>query len=214
MYKVEVGEKDLNPRSCLNCIFYSTSRRRCLKLGVNIENPDDPPCLKPISKTEEKAPAIPKAEVIEEKVAVAPMPQPKPEVPEEKAAKIQPITVEKPPKVEMPPPPRVEKVVPAISEEAREELIKLLKDIEDRKRTIKEFADQIQLLDDLRDRVSPEIYEKIRSDYVKKRDEMILKLKELEEKAVSLGAIRCKRCGTLTLPDTKFCPKCGSPLSA
>lgn len=36
----------LPPRSCLNCIFYSSLRRRCLKLGVIVEDPLNPPCMK------------------------------------------------------------------------------------------------------------------------------------------------------------------------
>ncbi|RLE83224.1 MAG: hypothetical protein DRJ52_00160 [Thermoprotei archaeon] len=204
------------PKDCRECIFFSNNR--CLKLGINIEDPSSPPCLreeqgrivslsledleKIVSIGERKPSSVEEvfAEISEQEEVPAEVEVEKEEVSLEEliGEKTEELPAEKPP---------VEIVqVASKPEPAVEDLIKEYNSILE---NLEKNKNNLITLEELRDIIGDEAYESQRRELEEIIEEQRRKLEELEEKAISKGAIKCSQCGALNLPNSKVCTRCG-----
>jgi len=212
------------PKKCTACVFYSRARKRCIKLGVSVQDPNNPPCLSPSLRTErtEKVNTIKAEEVIipkEERIEREIKPTPKELTKEVSAApaterreKVERKEITKPPVPVKPP--TIAKV-----DERRDEINEVVNELLNAKRELEEYM--VYYIKS-RDALLGNQTTKIGLTQLSERD-IALALKELEErknylykrfieldqKAVKLGAIRCPVCNFPMPPNTKRCPYCG-----
>jgi len=207
------------PTKCTACVFYSRARKRCIKLGISVSDPENPPCLPSPTKAPEvkEIPSPPETKEVK--------------VPEEKEiTKVEKRVEEVPVKVEerreevkrkehVRPLALVKSLVTRRTDQRGEELVKVVDEL---LKTRRELEDYLTHYFKSRDILLSHQVVKIGSTQLSERD-IALALKELEEKknrlhkrfmdldrrAIELGAVRCPVCSFPLPPNSKKCPYCG-----
>ena len=174
------------PRKCTECIFYSRTRRRCLKLGVPVTDPSNPPCLKGKKTIIVKRIKEEEKETREEKI----------EIPEK-------VRVPK----EAPPQLSTKPVTPTIEVTKIDELRIIVDNLIKIRNELEDFLIKyVQLKSMINDKSALKELEEKKS-FLERR------FLELEKKALQLGAIRCPVCNAPMSPNDKKCPFCGHIIS-
>ena len=215
------------PKKCTACVFYSRVRRRCIKLGVSISDPENPPCLTPpktapkvkeVSIPRVEEPIVSKKEEVKSEERVKPEEKPVKEVSVTKTKKLEEEGKKKE-EVTKPPTP----IKPPTAERKSDELAKVVNELLNAKKELEEYL--VHYVKS-RDILLNKQVVKIGSVQLSERD-IALALKELEErknylykrfmeldkKATELGAIRCPICNFPLPPNAEKCPYCEHPTS-
>lgn len=208
------------PIKCTACVFYSRIRKRCIKLGKSVPDPENPPCLSSSTKApkvKEDTSIVPKTEGVKasEKIELT---KPEKRV-EEVPTKVEEHKKEVKKKEHVKLPSLVSSLVIRRTDERREELVKVVDELLKTRRELEEYLTHYFKS---RDALLSHQVVKIGSTQLSERD-IALALKELEEKknrlhkrfmdldrkAVELGAIRCPVCSFPLPPNSKKCLYCG-----